>query len=523
MSNKLFNTVKMSKPSRNVFDLTHDVKLTCNMGQLIPICAIDAVPGDRFNISAESLIRFQPMIAPVMHRMNVSIHYFFVPNRIIWPNWEAFITDDVSNSQVGDSPTQAPPIIYVDGDKWNSSKLYDYMGIPDPAQSTGTEMEAISALPFAAFQRCWYEYYRDQNMQDENIQAYMLSNGTQPDDATFHAMRNRAWEHDYFTSCLPWAQKGGAVDIPLGDVQLVDNWQALPGTQWPNWNFAGIGPLNTTQTIQSGSSTGVPNIKSTGDATNPIAYDPNGSLQVEPTTINDLRRAFRLQEFLEKDARGGTRYTEYIRAHFGVTSSDKRLQRPEYITGTRTPVVISEVLNTTGTEDLPQGNMAGHGIAVVGGKNGSYSCEEHGWIIGIMSVMPKTAYQQGIARKFLRNTSRYDYYHPEFAHIGEQAVANRELYAYTASGGDAFGYNPRFSEYKFESNRVAGDMRNSLDFWHLGRIFLNQPALNASFVVSDPTKRIFAVDDPEQDALICHVLNKIRAVRPMPFYGTPSF
>ena len=240
------------------------------------------------------------------------------------------------------------------------------------------------------------------------------------------------------------------------------------------------------------------------------------------TTINDLRRAFRLQEWLERAARGGTRYVELIKSFFGVNSPDKRLQRPEYITGIKTPVVISEVLQTSETATSPQGNMAGHGVSVVAGGDSDYYCEEHGVIMGIMSVMPKTAYQQGIHRTFLK-FDPLDYYWEQFANIGEQEVFNKELYAFTANGNNTFGYIPRYSEYKFENNRVAGEFRNSLDFWHEGRIFATEPALNEEFISCNPANRIFAVTDPEVDNLYCHILNKVEAIRPMPVYGTPTF
>ena len=247
-------------------------------------------------------------------------------------------------------------------------------------------------------------------------------------------------------------------------------------------------------------------------------------MEVPPTSINELRRAFRLQEWLERNARGGTRYIEQILAHFGVKSSDARLQRPEYITGVKTPVVISEVLNTTGIDgELPQGNMAGHGVAVTTGKFGSYFCEEHGWIMGIMSVMPKTAYQQGIPKMF-QKFDNLDYYWPSFANIGEQEVKQSEIFAFTANDNNTFGYVPRYAEYKYMPSRVAGEFRTSLDYWHLGRKFDTQPTLNQTFIECDPsaTKRIFAVEEGA-DTLYCHVLNKIQAIRPMPKFGTPMF
>jgi len=246
-------------------------------------------------------------------------------------------------------------------------------------------------------------------------------------------------------------------------------------------------------------------------------------LVIAPTTINDLRRAFRLQEWLEKNARGGTRYIENILMHFGVRSSDKRLQRPEYITGLKTPVIISEVLNTSATDQEAQGNMAGHGVAVSTGKYGNYFCEEHGYIIGIMSVMPQPAYQQGIPKTYLKSDP-LDFFWPSFAHIGEQPVTNNELYAYTATAEDTFGYVPRYAEYKYQASRVAGDFRTVLDYWHLGRIFATQPALNDTFIecTPDQCERIFAVQDGE-DNLYCQIMHKIKAVRPMPKFGTPNF
>jgi hypothetical protein len=502
MAKNIFNSIQLKKPKKNFFDLTHDVKLSTNMGQLTPILTLEVVPGDSIELGCESIIRFAPMTAPVMHRMDVTMHYFFVPNRILWPNWEKFITNNGPNG-TGETIV-APYINYTDSAGFNDYKLFlDYMGIPP--QSNGGADQLISALPFAAYQCIYNEYYRDQNLISP-VDYKLVDGSNQTNYPTLLSLRNRAWEHDYFTASLPFAQKGAAVDIPLGAVNGDANIYS-----------------NVGNTTLSGSSGDPAMIGDTNAGFTDLWAQTDG-LTVEPTTINDLRRAYRLQEWLEKNARGGTRYIESILSHFGVKSSDARLQRPEYITGVKTPVVISEVLNTSGTEgELPQGNMAGHGIAVSSGRSGSYYAEEHGYIIGIMSVMPKTAYQQGIPRTYMK-LDPLDYFWPSFANIGEQEVKLAELYAYTNNSQDTFGYVPRYAEYKYMPSRVAGDFRTSLDYWHLGRIFANEPTLSQEFIECTPsdTERIFAVTDPDAQKLYCHVLNKIKAVRPMPKYGTPT-
>jgi hypothetical protein len=502
MAKNIFNSVQLEKPKKNVFDLSHDVKMSMKMGQLTPVLVTECVPGDSFQIGCDSLIRFAPMVAPVMHRMDVSVHYFFVPNRLTWDNWEKFIVD---------ANTPYPlPFITASGDRPAvTRKFMDYMGVPvAPPGSTDTN---VNALPFAAYQAIYNEYYRDENLIPEV--DYNLSDGdNNANFADLLTIRNRAWEHDYFTASLPFAQKGTAVDIPIGSIDndVAVNWNSLE-----NAHTAVTYDGTNSQTI--GSSAGVSTIGT------PEMIAKTSDIDIQPTTINDLRRAFRLQEWLEKNARGGTRYIENILMHFGVRSSDKRLQRPEYITGLKTPVIISEVLNTSSTAEEPQGNMAGHGVAVSTGKYGNYFCEEHGYIIGIMSVMPQPAYQQGIPKTYLKSDP-LDFFWPSFAHIGEQPVQNNELFAYTATGEDTFGYVPRYAEYKYQPSRVAGEFRTILDYWHLGRIFATQPALNQTFIECTPeqVERIFAVQDGE-DNLYCQIMHKIKAVRPMPKFGTPNF
>lgn len=511
----LFNSVQLTKPKTNFFDLSHDVKFSMNMGELVPVCVMECVPGDRLQLSAEMLLRFSPLVSPVMHRFNMFVHYFFVPNRILWKDWENFITN-TPDPDSGVVPA-FPILQWGDSGEPNGLRLGNYLGLP-----VGTGMGNlvdVNPIPFWAYQKIYDEFYRDQNLITSEYQP--LDSGTvypAPVESDWYGkLRQRAWEHDYFTASLPFAQKGPAVDIPLGEIKL--------DTTAPNQQLLrsrATGATLPNAVLQAGPGA---QLFGNNSSTNPEALlDPNGTLTVESTTINDLRRAYALQAWFERNARGGTRYIEHILAHYGVRSSDKRLQRPEYITGVKSPVAISEVLQTSKTDTSPQGNMAGHGISVGAGKFGSYFCEEHGYIIGIMSVMPKTAYAQGIPRHFSKTTDFTDYFFDTFAHLGEQEVKNKEIYGDQNStlGNGTFGYVPRYAEYKYMPSRVAGDFATTLNFWTCARFFTTAPALNEEFINCVPTRDIFAVTDPDEQTLYCHVLNKIGATRGMPKFGNPS-
>jgi hypothetical protein len=511
----LFNSIQLPKVGSNVFDLSHDVKMSFKMGGLYPTCVMECVPGDKVKIGTETMLRFAPLIAPVMHKVNVTTHYFFVPNRILWPNWEQWITGNLDvvapNMYYTNTPTSGIPV----------KSLGDYLGLPTEVPyngiATGPNAQLCSPFPVAAYNKIYNEYYRDQNLQSELPDTLIDGFNQTIQIAANGPVQSRAWQHDYFTSCLPWAQKGDAVTIPIGEVDISFRndvggtvFRQTDGSAFTNQDS--LGHSDSGGQPRQGSTTGT-------------RYNIDNSSQLvgtaEAADINSLRRAFRLQEWLERNARGGTRYIESILAHFGVKSSDARLQRPEYLGGSKGKMVISEVLSTAETT-LPVGNMAGHGISVSGGNEFRYNVEEHGWIIGLISVTPETAYQQGVHRSLLKN-NRLDYFWPTFANIGEQEVKNAELYAQGNQVGETFGYVPRYAEYKFLNSRVAGEMRTSLDYWHLGRKFSAKPNLNGAFIQCDPTTRIFAVEDPSVDNIYGHIFNNIKAIRKMPKYGTPNF
>lgn len=489
---KIFEKLMMRKPRYSAFDRSHDRKMTFEMGQLIPCLVEEVYPGDYYQIATEVMVRMPALIRPVYHRINVYCHYFFVPNRIVWNEWENFIT----GGKDGDlAPTL--PQLNAPNSVAGESSLADYLGYGSDGGAGTNYVPQLNQLPFRAYTSIYNEYFRDETLQDE------LDLTSQGD---IREVRMRCWEKDYFTSALPWTQRGQNLQTPFSF-----NWTEADDV------YDSAGNLVTTSENIQHSSAGKLQVEN-GTETGGIDNTANLGM-----TINDLRNTARLQEFLENNARGGFRYIEQLLHRWGLRSQDQRLQRPEYLGGGRQPVTISEVLNTSATATQPQGDFAGHGISVGTNNYAKKKVPEHGYIIGIMSVLPRTGYFQGVPKHFLYN-DRLDYYHPEFAHIGEQPIQNQELYCDKDDSGtwntDTFGYQQAWAHLKYAQSTVHGEFRSSQDNWHLDRKFAAQPSLNGDFVESDPDTRIFAV--PSQPKLEAYVHNSVKARRPMPYFANPK-
>lgn len=552
----IFNSIRLKRPKRNVFNLSYENKLTMNMGELVPIMCMPIVPGDKFRVNTEALVRLAPLVAPMMHRVNVYTHYFFVPNRLVWDQWEDFITKGVDGEDVPVLPflQLQDNLVTTEADfRWyfGDSTLWDYLGLPT-VKGIGSKVHEgivngvhfpngfrVSALPFRAYQLIYNEYYRDQNLTE----AVPLNLGSGSDNANLANLtflRRRSWEKDYFTSALPWLQRGPEVTVPVNGGQTgLDVYYQSPGANkgqlWRdqldrNWDIGAV--YDTALITYPGQTSNQGQYIATklgGNANDNRApeLDPNGTLKVDVdemgVSIQDLRTSNALQRWFERNARGGSRYIEQILAHFGVRSSDARLQRPQFLGGGKMPVAVSEVLQTSSTDATsPQANMAGHGISA-GVNNGfKHYFEEHGYVIGLMSIMPRTGYQQGVPRDFTK-FDNMDFYFPEFAHLSEQEIKNQELYVSndpTYNEG-TFGYTPRYAEYKYHESEAHGDFRGNMSFWHLNRIFTSKPNLNTTFVECNPSNRVFATSGTRDDKFWVQIYQDVKALRLMPKYGTP--
>nr|QJB21066.1 MAG: major capsid protein [Microvirus sp.] len=524
-----FNRVLVETPDRNTFDLSFDNKLTLDMGNLYPVLVQETLPGDNFHITPEMLIRFAPMTFPIMHRIDATIHFFYVPNRILWKNWTKFLAMEkvagVPYSPLYIQGTTEEPLNVEVG------SIYDYLGLPIDTNIK----EKINAFPLLAFLKIYNEYYQDQNNDSyfqlfrDTLEAIYDKSGGRiaPSELMLDEhdydqldLLQRAWQHDYFTSALPFAQKGDAVNIPLELESLAGPVRVAQAFNFNTTDPAADGSLDIDSSFLSSSGSPFQAIELQGMAT----FD--GSDAVLSGTINQLRAAMQLQKFLELNARSGTRYNELIRAHFGEDIGDARINRPEYIGGIKNNVMISEILQTSSTtESSALGEYAGNANAIVSGDTMHFSCPEHGFIIGILSVVPRTAYSQGINRKYTRQDA-LDYYWSHFAHIGEQAILNKELYYNSAlSDNDGtFGYIPRYSEYKYNASEVHGDFRTNLEDFHLARKFSNRPNLSEEFIYVNPEeqKRIFAIQQEDVNSLYAHIYFDMQAQRKIPFFTNPG-
>jgi hypothetical protein len=460
---------------RTKHNLSHYHLTTADMGDLIPIGCVEALPGDTFQHRTNLLMRLSPMVAPVMHPVTVRVHHFFVPNRILWDGWEDFITGGPDGNNADIPPTVQVP---TSENAYEDRPLLNYLGLARAAN----EAKEVNALPIYAYNRIYNEFYRDQDLIQER----------QANDMT---IAKCAWEKDYFTTARPWTQKGDPVSLPIGDSAPVIGNGSTPrfglGAEGSDErNLRGVQATNNVEL--AGGSLGSDHGLYWGNQTGLIA-DLSAATSND---INDIRRAFAIQRYQEARAAYGSRYTEYLR-YLGVNPRDSRLQRPELLGGGRTQVNISEVLQTAPetaddpntTTDYGVGDMYGHGIAAMRSNKYRRFIDEHGYIISLMSVRPKAMYEQGAERHWLRK-DKEDYFQRELQYIGQQEVYDDELFI-DGEQNTVFGYSDRYSEYRWQQSRVTGEFRDQLNYWHLARQFENQPVLNQSFIDCDPSKRIF--------------------------------
>jgi len=520
---------------RSRFNRSHGHKTTFDAGLLIPILVDEVLPGDTFTLKTHSFARVATLLFPIMDNIQMDFHFFFVPYRLVWEHWEQF---NGAQANPTDSTDFLVPTITAPTGGFVASSLYDYMGVP-----VGVEGVTIDALIPRAYNLIYNDWYRDENIQD----SVPNNTGDGPDDDTDYVVLPRGKRKDYFTSSLPFPQKGPAVSIDLGGAAPVSLDTSLAVPTYPVWREAqgfdgsstpslvtGTLPNNSSWNLSGTSAAWGASVATGGSLGLPAVYDPQGTLVADlssatAVTVNSLRQAFQVQKLYERDARGGTRYTEILYSHFGVTSPDSRLQRPEYLGGGSAPILVSPVPQTvpqgTNLFATPQANLAAFGTSSAKGIGFTRSFVEHGCIIGLVSVRADLNYQQGLNRMWSRQT-RFDFYWPVFRQLGEQAVLNKEIYAQgTTVDDDVFGYQEAWAEYRYKPSQVTGlfrsDAAGTLDAWHLAQNFTALPTLSPTFIIENPPMaRIEAVvDEPD---FIFDSFFEYYCARPMPVYSVPG-
>lgn len=517
---------------RSVFNRSFTHKTTFNEGYLVPVFVDEVLPGDTFTLDFDFFCRLSTPIVPFMDNLYFDYFFFYVPNRLVWSNFQRFMgeqddTDDNTDFLIPQATCTNAQV----------GSLWDYFGLP-----LGVNKQlSVNALPFRMYCRIFNEWFRDENLVDPK--SWGKSKGDGPDNwcdvngENFkgYPLCKRGKRHDYFTSCLPWPQKGPGVDIPLGSAPVYFEQGETSSVPVQQARLFHVGPAGSarysadgTHGLNVSATTGAigdtAEVVSTGIGTN---YGFAAHADLDPVTINALRQAFQLQKFYELNARGGTRYTEILRAHFGVVSPDARLQRPEYLGGGSRRISVKPVEQNSSTDTTsPQGNLAAYAVAVDGKRVFTKSFVEHGFIIGLVNVRADLTYQQGINRMWSRET-REDLYWPVFAHLGEQAVLNKEIFAQGTEDDDkVFGYQERYAEYRYKPSMITGKFRSgldggSLDMWHLSQYFENLPTLSEQFITDQPpVSRVVAVQDEPHFLLDC--LFTLKCVRPMPVYSVPG-
>lgn len=516
-----FAMVPRADIPRSRFNVQTSHKTTFDAGKLVPIYVDEVLPGDTFSLSCTAFGRMATPIFPIMDNLHMDTFFFFVPYRLVWDNWKRFMGEQ---RNPGDSTNFLVPQVLSPVAGWPIGSIGDYFGLPTVGQVAAGKSVTHSALPFRAYNLIFNEWFRDENL----VQSSIVNVNDGPDPNSNYVLLSRGKRHDYFTSCLPWPQKGPSVQLPLGG--------SAPVKRDASYNAPGFIKQSGTNTTINGATTFGTNPAGALLVSSTLAsYDPNGTLYADlsaatAATINAIRTAFQVQKLLERDARGGTRYTEIIRSHFGVVSPDSRLQRPEYLGGSSVPVNIAPVAQTSASaisgSATPQGNLSAIGTLL--SKSGfTQSFTEHGVIIGLANIRADLNYQQGLRRMWSRRT-RYDFYFPAFAHLGEQAVLSKEIYC---DGGtlddEVFGYQERWAEYRYHPSLITGRFRSTaastLDSWHLAQKFASRPLLNAAFITEDPPiSRVSAVNTALTNQFIFDSFFNIKMARPMPMYSVPG-